>query len=98
MNKERKQELIEKLRKFCPAGSQVSVLITSVSGSGLSRTVRVVNHSNFDITDLVAELFETKYLGDKGFRVTGTGVDMRFYTIYQLSRALYGDGYELIWK
>ena len=97
MKTEGKQELIDLLKQLCPIGTEVSVQITGQSHSGLSRTVRVFNRSNFDITVFVALLLGTTYLWKQGFRVMGTS-DARFMTIYRLSKALYGDGYELIWK
>jgi len=95
MNKKDKQELIRRLQLRCPVGSKVTVEITSVARSGMSRTVRVINSEGNDITVMVALLFQTKYLGNLGFRVRGVGTDMRFYTVYRMSLALYGDGYKL---
>lgn len=98
MNKAEKQELIRRLQLRCPVGSKVTVEITRVAKSGMSRTVRVTDSEGLDITTLVALLFQTKYLGNLGFRVRGVGTDMRFYTVYRISLALYGNGYKLNWR
>lgn len=47
------------------------------------------------VADALGWKMATRATQPWGIVVNGVGMDMHFYTVYQLSRALYDDGYHL---
>lgn len=95
-------QLCAELRHIVPRGSTVYYLVASVSSTGMSRNVRffvVADGKIVEISTLVRN-----YLGysrprsreyDYAVRLGGTGTDVGYDAIINLSSALYGDSYVL---
>ena len=96
---EEKSEAIARLQSYAPAGARVSTILRHVSQSGMSRCISVVVVHDGEIVDLDwfvarAGLFST-HSTKGGLKVSGTGMDMGFHVVYELSRLIHGDGYAL---
>ena len=89
----------ESLRHHCPIGKTVYCVLRNVSRSGMSRRIDFYTLDGERMQWLTAwmhVIFDTK-MGDKqGMRVDGCGMDMGFATVYNLSRALYRDGFGVV--
>lgn len=91
----------ENLRKFCPEGGKVYIVLRSVAKSGMSRTLSlfvICDGELSDITGYAAHSLGWPLVNAKGsraMRVEGCGMDMGFHAVSSLARALYGDDYEL---
>jgi hypothetical protein len=88
------------LRELIKPGDTLYTILRSVSRSGMSRTISVVyitkdgetrqlDYSTHILTGLPLAK------GD-GVKIGGCGMDMGFAIVYDLSRVLYGDGYECL--
>lgn len=91
-------ESIERLTEVMPKGSTVFTVVRSVSRSGMSRVISVHTVTkDGDIRDWSYNV--ARVLGwtltDEGITAQGVGMDMGFYLVYTLSRALHDDGYAL---
>jgi len=92
-----RQEAIEQLRAMLPVGSRVCTILRHVSRSGMTRHVSVITEDSADITYLVARAIgERRHARDGGIVMGGCGTDMGFELVYQLSYALYPDGFVCI--
>jgi len=80
-------------------GSMVWTLVRHVSRSGMSRDISVYLASPWDegvenVSRLVAEATGYRYNRDnEAVRVGGVGMDMGFAIVYDLSRAIFRDGF-----
>ena len=85
---------------------EVLCLVTHVSASGMSRDIRLFYVCQRDTHDGQADLQEITGLArdvlrmpagkdGRGVRIGGCGMDMTFALVYNLSHALYGNGYSL---
>lgn len=90
----------EELRQILPPGAQVLVLQRHVAPSGMTRWLdlyAMVDGELRRITETAATAMDdhTTYKDGHGWtlKVGGCGMDMHFATVYNLSRALYRDGY-----
>lgn len=86
------------LRKLLPPGSTVHTILRHVSRSGLTRAISPVVDSQ-DVTWLVVSAFPDRFKRHsryEGIRREGTGMDMGFELVYNLSHALYPGGFECI--
>lgn len=94
---------LEKLRDLVPEGAQLYTILRSVSSSGMSRVISVVVVGNDgEIRNLDwhidrAGLYKRTPNGAKrdGLKVRGCGMDMGYAIVYDVSSALFGDGYKL---
>jgi hypothetical protein len=101
-----RQEAIDRLKVWIKPGDTVYTQIKSVSRSGMSRVIQVVklakNDSSGECEPIwlgynVAQACEMKYDRDReGVKVGGCGMDMGFHLIYELSHALFRDGFDCI--
>jgi hypothetical protein len=95
-----KEEARKMLREMLPPGSKVFTTVLHVSRSGMSRTIRVAAMENCepqDISPFVAYATGLKFDRDRGgVKVGGCGMDMCFQVVYELSHALYPDGFECV--
>ena len=94
------QEAIAKLQELCPAGTTVYTVLRYTTSSGMGRVI-----SAFIIKD--GKPYELDYLIERseigfkrnqkhgGLMVRGTGMDMGFHVVYELSRSIHADGYAL---
>jgi len=87
----KKEEAITKLRELLPEGSTISLSLSHVSRSGMSRVIKCIADDR-DISYFVANATENPwvdgYIG--GVRIGGCGMDMGFTLIDQLAHVLYG--------
>ncbi len=92
-----KETARETLTALLSPGDRVYTHVEHVSRSGLTRaiSVRLIrNDSPIDITSMVAALLGLPFDRDRwGVRVQGCGMDMTFWLVYQLSRALFPQGH-----
>lgn len=86
---------VERLKKLFPIGSTVTTVLTSVSRTGMSRTIKVLAYDKEckeirDVSYAVAQVLDYR-ISDKhgGVIVGGTGMDMGFHLTYSLGSALY---------
>ena len=94
MDKESAREMLSKLLSV---GDTVYTHVEHVSASGMMRiiSVRVIRDNEpQDITAAVAAITNLKMDRDRwGVRVSGCGMDMTFWLVYELSRALWPEGH-----
>ncbi len=102
-----RDEAIVQLRAWIKPGDTVYTILDSVSRSGMSRQIRVVLpytrddgtidhlHPNHAISTALG--IRQAKRGD-GLIIGGCGMDMGFHLVYELSHALYGDGYPCLGK
>lgn len=87
----------ETLRKYFPPGSTAYTILRHVSRSGMSRSISVLAMTKdgpHDVSYLVARLLGDKINRDHyGVKVGGYGMDMGFALVYNMSSALYPEGF-----
>jgi len=86
-----------KLRALLPPGSIVYTTLNHVSRSGMQRAISTYIIIDNDIRDIsydVAEVIGNTIHNKGGIKIDGCGMDMGFKIVYQLSYALYPDGFE----
>lgn len=97
--KEAQTNAIERLREMFPTGAYVSTVIRSVSSSGMTRGISVLHTEEdgciYDVSHLVARAVGRPLHRTGGVKCVGVGMDMAWDLAYNLSHALYGDGYAL---
>lgn len=93
-----KNEDIEEDKKYLmdilPVGGTCYTQVTSVAKSGMSRKMKffaVKDGEIINVTYRVATVLGDPVQHDGTIRVSGCGMDMGFYMVYNLSRTLYGD-------
>lgn len=94
-----------KERGIVAEGDELFCILRSVSGSGMRRVIQVVKFETdaqtgrlvpFYLGWLAADALGWKYdQKAEGVIVGGTGMDMGFHLVYELSHALFGNGYAL---
>lgn len=98
-------EAIERLRDWCHPGDTIYTVLRHVSASGMMRVIQVVSIDNDPkrgpyVSHLgynVARAIDATYDRNReGIRVSGCGMDMGFWIVYELSAALWPDGFECI--
>lgn len=99
-------DAIDRLRTWIKPGDTVHTQLKSVSRSGMSRVIQVIKiecdpeQKEPQILYLgynVAEAIGMKYDREReGVKVGGCGMDMGFAIVYDLSRALFKDGFDCI--
>lgn len=97
-----KQEALDRLREWMPAGSTVYCVLRHVSRSGMQRRIGVVvmtpegpRHLNYAVGSVLG--LRVTERGD-GVVVNGCGMDMGWHLVYSLSRALWPDGFGCVGK
>lgn len=106
------QEAIAQLREWIKPGDTVYTILDHVSSSGMSRHIRVlvplVNGKNGNSTVdfihpnwAVGKALQIRHARRNGreqdaLLIGGCGMDMGFHLVYQLSHALYGEGYQCL--
>jgi len=95
-----RDEAIAALRKMLKPGDTVYTIVTHVSRSGMSRCIslRIMRKRQpADIDHLAAWALEMRRdEKNGGLKVGGCGMDMCFYVVYELSRALFPDGFQCV--
>jgi len=86
-------------RKALPKGTELYVIIDSVSSSGMSRVMRfytIRDGALVEVTRRIEEVtgYNMNRRGNaRGLRVNGAGMDMTFAVSYDLGMSLWSDGY-----
>lgn len=91
-------DTLDILRQHFPKGSTIYTVLRSVSRSGMSRVISVValtpDGPRFLSYQTAAVLgIPCTDKGEAGVKVRGCGMDMGFHVAYELSKAIYTDGY-----
>lgn len=81
-SKKEQESAFEHLKQY--KGKEVAVNITSVSRSGMSRTMQFYADGYNRITYSIAVLLELPH-NDKGLKITGCGMDMVFHVLSSLN-------------
>lgn len=96
---ERTTRYTELLKEWIPAGSTIKTVVTHVSRSGMSRSIRALvplQRADGSLTIADVSYMAADVLGWKvderhgGVKIGGCGMDMGFHLVYTLSRKLYG--------
>lgn len=109
VSKSDQAEALESLRKWIKAGDKVYTILDHVSRSGMQRRIRVLVpyieddgktqggfvHPNYAVSMLTGYRQASK--GD-GLVVGGCGMDMGWHLVYQLSSAMFRDGFGCVGK
>lgn len=94
------QKARERLREVCKPGDTLHTILRHVSRSGMSRSISVVisgEDEPWDVSYLVARALGRKIdQTNGGVKVSGCGMDMGFALVYELSYALYPDGFDCV--
>lgn len=96
-------EAIEKLRSILLPGETLHTILRSVSQSGMSRVISVVKVTDDGDIRVLDGLIESAGLYKRtpsssrhdGLKVGGCGMDMGFAVVYDVSQAVFNDGYAL---
>ena len=96
-----RQEAIEKLREWIKPGDTVHTILRHVSKSGMTRDIGIVlirdDGSTIHPNYAVSRALDMPLKHD-AVRIGGCGMDMGFAIVYDLSYALYGEGYKCTGK
>lgn len=98
-----RQEAIDQLKEWFNPGDTVYTICRSVARSGMSAVYSIVIfrdgyalHPNYRIAQATGhQLTRDTNTGRDGIRMHGCGYDRAYQIVYDLGRALYGDGYAL---
>ena len=102
---EAKATALEYLHSYLKPGQTVYVILRHASKSGMSRSISAViptiseegKPGVYDITHLVAQACDlTMDTHHNGVKIGGTGMDMGFALIYDLSRTMWPSGFDCI--
>ena len=97
----RKVECLEVLNELIKPGDKIYCNMRRVSRSGMFRAISlhiVTAHGIRDISSYAGDLMENYNKKYYACSMSGCGMDMGFALVYNLSRALYGKGFECIGK
>ena len=92
-----KQQAVKRIEIFAPKGTEVRIVITHVSRSGMERRMRAFVANKAEVVDLTAA-FAIVYgasMDWRGVKVRGCGMDMAFHLVYSVASEVYADGYAL---
>jgi len=99
-----RETALAKLRALCPPGTTVYNVLRHVSRSGMQRVIDpfVLVADDYRPSNAVRPFYLRGWLRDLGYRIDrtrdgivigGCGMDMGFHLVYNLSAAIYADGY-----
>jgi hypothetical protein len=91
-----KEKALTTLHAFIKPGSTVYTTVMHVSRSGMFRVIKVVvtdDDGAHDLSGFVARAIGSKFDQRGGVAVGGCGMDMGFHVVYNLSRAMFADGF-----
>lgn len=99
-SKTEQQEAQDQLREWIKPGDTLYTVLRHVSASGMTRWIDVYRMTDNDphwLSSLVAKATNmTLDRKREAIKIGGAGMDMGFAIVYELSHALYGDGYRCI--
>ena len=94
LTKEKKDEALKTLRKYCRPGTTIYTTLRHVARSGMSRCIDLYVYRNnkpiclsYDTAIVLGEKLDRKW---NSICVGGCGMDMGFDLVYRLSYALHG--------
>ena len=101
--RQEKAEAIARLQDTLKPGDRVYTILKHVSQSGMSRVISVVHvttEGEIECLDWLiarAGIFNrtTASARQDGLKVSGCGMDMGFHVVYEVSGAVFSDGYAL---
>ena len=97
-----RERMLATLHEHLKPGDTVHTILDHVSRSGMSRDIRVIVlgasaddiwHPNYAVRTVLG--YPRAKHGD-GLRVGGCGMDIGFSVVYNLSRAMFPDGFECV--
>lgn len=96
-------EAIEKLQAILGRGDTLHTILRNVSSSGMSRVISVIYVNNdgslLNLDYLISQIGVYKRTPASsrydGLKVSGTGMDMGFAVVYNVSQTVFNDGYAL---
>lgn len=97
-----RETAVAELRELLPPGTTVQTILRHVSRSGMTRRISPVlmreGERPYHLDYLVSIVLgrKTPAHGGEGVKIEGCGMDMGFELIYQVSSALYPDGFECV--
>lgn len=99
IREQEQSEALDMLRKTLKPGTTVRTILRHVSPSGMSRAISAVVVGKDGSIDQIDWLIVKAGLGKfnqktEGIVMGGAGMDMGFALVYNLSRALYPDGFK----
>lgn len=98
--RQEQSDALDKLREFCPPGTTVYTVLRHVSRSGMTRHIDAYVMTDGDpqwLSGYIARAgLYRRVSGGDSLVVGGTGMDMGFAVVYDLSRTLYPDGFDCI--
>jgi len=99
-------EAIDRLRQYIDPGDTLYTVLRHRSASGMLRVIDVLKIDNdpdrgrpnvYHLSYNTARAIDMRTDNDRdGIRVSGAGMDMGYHIVYNLSRALWPDGFECI--
>jgi hypothetical protein len=103
LSKAEKEQAKEYLLAWLKPGDTVHCVLRHVSRSGMRRVIDLlyiqpkradvqIYHAGFNAARAAGYPYDRER---QGLVIDGCGMDMGFEAVYQLSRALFGDGYKL---
>jgi hypothetical protein len=94
-----KIESIKELQKLLKPGDTVYTVLRHVSTSGMSRaiSVHIIRNNeplniSWSVANVIGEKLHTKH---EGIKIDGCGMDMGFSVVYDLSRELFPNGFDV---
>lgn len=88
---EAREQARTELKKILKPGDRIRGIVTHVSRSGMARDIMFFAPDGTQLDDYMV-VFGIGKWSDNGIRVTGTGMDMVFASVYSLGRNVYPDG------
>jgi len=88
-----KEEIKKDLKKFIKPSSKLSINITKVSRSGMTRRMLVYAMKGTELINITWDISKLCELSenDEGIKVTGCGMDMAFWLVDDITLQLYGN-------
>ena len=95
-----REEAIANLRQWLKPGDTITTVLRHASASGMTRSISLAIPRDGEIMDV--SYWAGRALGDKidqrhgGIKIGGSGMDMGFALVYNLSRVMFADGHGCI--
>ena len=97
VSKAEKQAALDHLREVLSPGDTVHTILRHCSRSGMTRAISAVmidNGESYQIDGWVSKVLEySRNKKHDGLTIGGCGMDMGFQLVYELSHALFPDGF-----
>ena len=94
-----KEKSVETLKEYLKEDITIHSIIRSVSNSGMSRNIsfKITDKDNIlDLSYHIAKALQYPFNNKKhAVKVSGSGMDMAFHVVHNLSHVLFDNGYKL---